>query len=416
MLHSLRVGWFLAIKQIRRSNIWTTLLIIFIMTLTFLNLVVVGGILVGLPTGATLAYNHQYSGDVILRNLPTKDFIEQSERAQKLILSFPEVVAISSRYVGGATVESNYKTAIGPGKSPDRVAVSIAGIDPNDEDKVTELGSRMLEGEMLREQEEGFVMIGKNLLDQYTLGSALLSATTLKGVHTGSQVRITVNGHAGEFTVKGILGSKSDQVSTRVFITAPELRRLLGRDDRNVDEIAIRLNFESKATVVRDDLRRLGIDKLANVETSRESQGNFLDDIEQTFVILSSVIGGIGLLVASITVFIVIFINAVTRQKYIGILKGIGISSSAIEISYILQSIFYAVIGATIGLMIIYLLLVPYFSKHPIDFPFADGVLLVPYLSTFLRAGVLVLVTIIAGYFPARMIVSKNTLDSILGR
>lgn len=415
-MRSLRVGWFLAVRQIRRSSVWTTLLIIFIMALTFLNLVVVSGILVGLPTGATLAYNHQYSGDIILKKLPTNDFIEQSERIEKSVRAFPEVTALSSRYVGKAIVEGNYKTAVGPGKNPERVNVSIAGIDPDDENRVTELGSRMLEGEMLREGEEGFILIGKNLLEQYSLGSALLSATTLKGIHPGSRVRVTVNGNSGEYTVKGVLGSKADQVSTRVFVTAPELRRLLTRDDRNVDEIAIRLSDTSRSTAVRDDLRRIGIDEFASVETSRESQGNFLDDIERTFVVLSSVIGGIGLLVASITVFIVIFINAVTRRKYIGIMKGIGISSFAIEISYVLQSVFYALIGSTIGLVIVYQFLEPYFIQHPIDFPFADGVLLVPYAGTFARAAILVLVTIIAGYFPARLIVSKNTLDSILGR
>ena len=121
-------------------------------------------------------------------------------------------------------------------------------------------------------------------------------------------------------------------------------------------------------------------------------------------------------MVASITVFIVIFINAVTRRKYIGILKGIGISGSSIELSYVFQSIFYATLGSLIGLVIIYSLLVPYFAEHPIDFPFSDGILAVPIDGTMIRLGLLVVVTIIAGYLPARMIVSGNTLDAILGR
>ena len=62
---------------------------------------------------------------------------------------------------------------------------------------------------------------------------------------------------------------------------------------------------------------------------------------------------------ASITIFIVIFINAVTRRKYIGILKGIGVTSGAIEFAYILQSFVYAVVGSVLGIIIIYVLLVP---------------------------------------------------------
>jgi ABC-type antimicrobial peptide transport system permease subunit len=132
--------------------------------------------------------------------------------------------------------------------------------------------------------------------------------------------------------------------------------------------------------------------------------------------LLGNVIGFIGIIVASITIFIVIFINAVTRRKYIGILKGIGVTSGAIEFSYVLQSFVYAVIGSLLGIVIIYALLVPFFNAHPLDFPFSDGVLSAPVGGTMIRFFLLLIVTLLAGYLPARMIVKKNTLDSILGR
>jgi hypothetical protein len=49
---NLRVGWFLAKRDIKRANIWTTTLIVSVMVFTFLNLVVVAGILVGLIEGS----------------------------------------------------------------------------------------------------------------------------------------------------------------------------------------------------------------------------------------------------------------------------------------------------------------------------------------------------------------------------
>ena len=45
---NIRIGIYLAKRQIKRSNPWTTTLIIFVMFFTFINLVVVSGILVGL--------------------------------------------------------------------------------------------------------------------------------------------------------------------------------------------------------------------------------------------------------------------------------------------------------------------------------------------------------------------------------
>jgi hypothetical protein len=55
MLAALRVGFLIGLRQIQRANIWTTSLIIFIMMLTFLNLVGVSGILVGLIEGSVKA-------------------------------------------------------------------------------------------------------------------------------------------------------------------------------------------------------------------------------------------------------------------------------------------------------------------------------------------------------------------------
>ena len=60
------------------------------------------------------------------------------------------------------------------------------------------------------------------------------------------------------------------------------------------------------------------------------------------------------------------------------------------------------------GLIILYLLLIPYFIGHPINFPFSDGILVAPYFETVLRMTLLVFATIIAGYIPARMIVRRQ--------
>jgi ABC-type antimicrobial peptide transport system permease subunit len=97
-------------------------------------------------------------------------------------------------------------------------------------------------------------------------------------------------------------------------------------------------------------------------------------------------------------------------------LKGIGITGRAIEVSYVFQSMFYACIGSSVGLVLLYTFLVPYMAANPIDFPFSDGILVAEPLETSIRVGVLVGITIVAGYIPAWMIVRRNTLNSILGR
>ena len=195
-----------------------------------------------------------------------------------------------------------------------------------------------------------------------------------------------------------------------------ESKNIMGRDDGNVTQISIKLKNGEDPLAVKAKLLQSGVGKVSKVQTYVDAQPKFLKDIISTFKTLGNFLSSIGLVVSSITICIFIFINALTRRKFIGILKGIGINGKAIEISYIFQSVFYALAGSVIGILLVYLALVPLFKAHPIDFPFSDGILVAPIGETMVRMGLLIVSTIVAGYIPARMIVRKNTLDSILGR
>ena len=67
--NSLKVGFFLAIREIKKSSILANGLIIMVMMLTFLNLMVGRGVLIGLPEGATNSFKTQYAGDLIITKL-----------------------------------------------------------------------------------------------------------------------------------------------------------------------------------------------------------------------------------------------------------------------------------------------------------------------------------------------------------
>src|SRR5436853_4304195 len=99
LLTSLQLGFFLAIRQIKRSSKGTTLLIIFVMMLTFLNLVVVRGVLVGLIESSTEVYKKRYSGEIMISVLPKKDYIENSPSIIEIIKGLPWLDSYSARYV-----------------------------------------------------------------------------------------------------------------------------------------------------------------------------------------------------------------------------------------------------------------------------------------------------------------------------
>lgn len=412
---SLQVGWFLALRQVRRSSFATTALIIFVMTLTFLNLVVVRGVLVGLIEGSTEVYKTSYAGDVLITALPKKEYIENSPNVLAIVKALPWTETVTYRYVEGATVEANYKTKIKLTDEPNSAAGSVAGIDPALEDKATNLSSHVVEGSYLTENDSDSILIGANFLRKY-LDIEAPGISLLENVNVGDKVRLTIAGNIKEFTIKGILKSKADQVDFRMFMLDTTLRNLIGRSDYNVDEMTIILKPGVDPIVVKEALLKAGVGEYARVQTWEESLPKFLLDIKNTFGLLGNVVGSIGLVAASITIFIVIFVNAITRRKFIGILKGIGIDSMAVEFSYVLQSFFYALVGIGIGLLILYGFLVPFIEVHPIKFPFSDGILVAEIPNTMIRALILMVATLIAGYIPARIVVKQNTLDAILGR
>lgn len=410
-----RIGLFLAARQIRRSSWWTNVLIVSVMVLTFLNLVIISGILVGLIQGAVDAYRTQYTGDVIISRLPGKSRIEHSQEIVSIARGLPQVEAVTERYMAGATYEANYKSRTDPDEKPNTASSQLVGINPSDEDRVTGLSAYIVEGEFLSPGDYDQIVLGSYLLRQY-LPIDSPTFTTLEDVGVGSKIRVRVGDMTREVTVKGIVKTKVDEVSLRAYMVEPQVRSMIGRTDFNADEIAIAVSPEADPAVVRDALKRSGAGEFARVQTSADAEPKFIKDMKDTFALLGNMISSIGLVVASITIFIVIFINAITRRKFIGILKGIGVSGKAIEMSYVFQSVFYSTLGSVIGLALLYGFLHPFIAAHPIDFPFSDGILVAPASGTAVRIALLVVSTVIAGYIPARMIVRKNTLDSILGR
>jgi ABC-type lipoprotein release transport system permease subunit len=409
------VGIFLAKRELKRANKWTTALIVFVMLLTFLNLVVVSGILVGLIQGS-LDQNKKFSsGDVIVSSFLNKTKVDNSQQVIKTVETLPGLRAYSARYTSGGNLRAGYREVLLKDEQPNSVGAQIIGVDPVKEDVVTNISSLLVEGSYLEPTDTDSIVAGSFLFRKYNTNE-FPGLTTLKDVPVGSRVLLTIGESSKEYTIKGILKSKVGEVDGAVFMLDSEFRKLTGRTDYNVNQIAISLLPGTSPDVAKAALIAAGVDKDGRVQTAAEAIPQFLDQIKTTFGLLGNAISAIGLVVAAITIFIVIFVNAITRRRYIGILKGIGIEPRAIIISYIIQSLLYAIIGAALGIILVFAVLKPFFDANPIDFPFSDGILVATVDGTAIRTGILLLATIVAGYIPARIVIKQNTLSAILGR
>ena len=432
-MNSFKLGFFLAKRSLQHSSKWISVSTVTIILLLFLAVMVISGILVGLIQGSEVAFKGKYFGDVIISSLEKKNKVERSAEIISTLNGIPEVNGYTARYISGGSIEANYAT-----RRSDDIAnkkqVSIRGISPEDEEVVTKLSENILEGEYLKKEDASkYILVGKDILAKYSIVSDV-DNTALRDVEPGTKVRIQINGvknlnspsgaavaddnitPKNEYIVKGIVKIKAGDLSSSVFMVDSELRKLAGKNISDVDEIAVRLKPDSNSVKVRDILKENGFADYAKIQTFEEGTPAFVINLKNLFGFLGNFFGAILMVVAAIALFIVIFINALTKRRQIGILKGIGIKRSTILWSYVFQSIFYAAIGSGLGLLIVFFGLKPLFVSYPIDFPFSDGILVAEPAPTFVRVAIFMVAAIFAGLIPSWMVVRRNTLNAILGR
>ncbi len=414
-MRALRLGLLLGFRQIQRASFATTLLIIFVMMFTFLNLIAVSGVLVGLIVGSERAVRENAYGDLIISPRNEEDNILETPSILRELANYNEIRAYSVRYSGAGELEANYKERRDLSVERDVANVKVTGIDLDLENNMTRLESLIVEGEYLNPNEEGYILMGVYYLKEYAEQYGDIFET-VENVKPGSTVRLSAGDTSKEFIVKGIVQSKVDDINLNTYIPEREFRRLFGRNDQNADQIVMRLVRPEENAHLKETFLAHGMGELAKVQTFEESVPKFLADIKNTFNLLGTFIGSIGIIVASITIFIIIFINALSRRRHIGILKGIGVDAIAIEVAYVMQAAFYALLGSFLGALLTYGVLIPYFDQNPIKFPFSDGILVSPPEETFVKFLILFVITLIAGYLPAKIITRQNTLNAILGR
>ncbi|HOZ03353.1 MAG TPA: ABC transporter permease [Candidatus Woesebacteria bacterium] len=414
---SFTVGRFLAIRDLKRSNPWTTLLIIFVMSLTFLNMVLIGGLLLGLAQGMIGSFKQYYSADLFITPSTEKSIIEQTQDITSAVETIPNLDSYTLRITTPAKVEYGHRTRTEPTDIVENSQAVLTGINFSQENEVTDLSKKVIEGEYLSDIDFNSVLVGKNLFEKYSNRPDSSTEQKLKNAEVGSVVNVVVGNTQKEFIIKGIIGTGNNTIDSRVFMVDAAAREMKNQENLDVNEIAIKLTSANLIDESRSYLQSiLENNQDITIQTADEAVPGSSADITKTFKLLGNLVGVIALIVGAITIFIVIFVNAITRRKYIGILKGIGISAQAIEISYVIQSLFYALSGVLVASLFLMGFLKPYLDIHPLVLPIAEGKLAVTTNDILTRGIILIVTSLISGFIPARLVTRQNTLDSILGK
>jgi len=151
--------------------------------------------------------------------------------------------------------------------------------------------------------------------------------------------------------------------------------------------------------------------KNVEIKTWMEAS-SFVGAINAAFGIVTMVTSFVGVIVVISTIGIVIFINTARKKRIIGVLKAIGMSSREIMLIFLLESVIFGIIGSIMGVGI-FTALTFYTNSNPIALPIGN---LYPTLSNdsiISAALMIIIVSLLAGYLPARQASKQKILETI---
>jgi len=410
---SLKVALFLAYKSIIKGNRWALVLIILVMSLSFTNLILTPSILSGVTNTLDEQQVNTLFANIVIDPGEDKYYLDHVSQIAKRIEQVPGVVGVSVHLNSNAFIEYQWREKDSSSDNGRSGNWTVIGIDPLQEVKATTIHEHIIQGSYLDVNDRGEIVLGIEIAGGDSAQTSPF--LTLEGVHIGDKVRLTYpNGVQREYRVKGIFHARETQADRLAFVTRKEMASVLGQTifaDR-ASQILVSIERASDEAWFIEEFENLGIN--GEIRSWRE-YGGAVGGIVSSFDVIASLINGIGLVVAAIVMFIVIYINVLNKKRQIGILRAIGIKRNIIIYSYLVQALFYAISGIVLGGLMMHFVIEPYFTNYPLDLPLGLVSLGIEP-STILKAvWGLILAAVFAGFIPVISIIRQSIIKAIWG-
>ncbi len=402
-----KTAFFLAFTSIKRGNKGTLAMTILIMTLAYVNLVFVSSVFGGIVKAINQqSIDNQY-GNLVIESAQDKEYIENSEAIDN-IHYLSGVVGSSAHYINSAKFIYDERK---DGRDVNSGKWMIKSINPSDEKKVSKVSNSLIAGEYIEETDRDKIVIGKEIAGGY---GGDLDHLSLK-VTIGDKIDVIFsNGISRTYTIKGIFGTKSTAVDQMAFISQKEMESVL-QVNNWANEIVVKLSDENMGNEDKyiSEIQALGLKK-EEYKTWSDLMG-FTASASSSFDMISIILGVIGTIVAGVTIFIIIFVSVVNKRRQIGILKAIGMHDSTIVLYFVLQAIFYGIVGVALGMFIVLLVIKPFFITHPLDFPVGWVSLDITFNILAISNISLLASSLIGGFFPAYRGAKEDILSAMWG-
>ena len=235
----------------------------------------------------------------------------------------------------------------------------------------------------------------------------------MKRVETRNQTSPQIRLHGSPFTVIGVLRQKTQDSSYRfrdkdmIVIPATTMRALTGQEW--MDNFVFTAQDVQQTDITRSEVIRVIAgkhrfdpdDKEALAMWDTSDMAEFLDTFMIAFRLFLGIVGSLTLVVGGIGVSNIMNVVVEERTPEIGVKMALGARPRAVLGQFLLETMIVTAVGGVIGLGFTAAIcaIFPALGQQAIDFV---GVPTVSPMVAGVTAGVLGLIGLIAGFFPAR--------------
>jgi len=399
MKNELKLPFYLAFQSIRRGRKWTLILTIVLMAVAFINLIFVSALFNGIVQGSNQQIINTLTGNVYMTPKQGTDYINDKDKIIKTTENISGVKAATSSFQIPARIEYDSRTGRWP----------ILAIKPTEYSKVINISQKMESGSYLDNNDVDKIIIGKQIAGGKDVE---LNSSSLKGISVGDKVNVIFDNFEKIFTVKGIFYTKYIESDTRAFITEKALNNI----SPIMTNKATTINIKTINNKENDVLKKVQLQNPSLEAYLWSEAAGMMKSTSSSFASINALLTFVGVIIASVTTFIVIYVDIINRKRQIGILRAIGIKPYIIVSSYAIIAAIYATLGILLGSLIFQFVLVPYFIANPFELPIADAVLNLTWFEYTARVEIVSWVAVISGIIPAILVTRTKMLDSIIGK
>jgi putative ABC transport system permease protein len=281
-----------------------------------------------------------------LNNPDTKFIIAHADSVSGIIRSVEGVKATSNRIIVNTMIQS---PTTGSG-------VKVTGIVPEEEDQVTNLFTKLVEGSWFENSKRNPVVVGKKLADKLKVELRSKVVITLQDMDG--------NMTAGAFKVEGIFETSNTAYDeTCVFVKSSDLSKILAMNENDCHEIAVLLDqnnqLEPADLALKSKLEEL------DIRTWREIMPD-VSLVESSFGITTFIIMLIILLALLFGIINTMLMAVLERTKELGMLMAIGMNRIKVFTMILLETVLLSLSGGIFGILFGWILII-WFGHAGID-------------------------------------------------